>query len=378
MRSVALKMLFGDRAKYFGLVLGITFATFLMSQQVSIFVGLMSRTAGQVLDVTEADVWVMDPQVQYIEEAEPLRDVELDRVRSVPGVAWAAPLYKGLALTRSPDGTMQQVILMGVDDQSLVGLCRDMVVGERNSLFQPDAMIMDQAGHEFIWPGEPFKLPRVIEMNDRRVVITGLCLARPPFVTFPIVYTRYSTAKKIQPPRRKFTSFILVRSAEGEKAEDVAKRITAETGLQALTTNQFMWRSINYYMTRTGIPINFGITVILGFVVGAAVAGQTFFIFVLENLRQFGALKAIGVTNRQILGMVLTQAAFVGLVGYGLGTGMVGIFFEVTKDVPALRGFFFPWQVMAGVGVSVFLIMVISSLASIRKVLVLDPAVVFR
>jgi putative ABC transport system permease protein len=378
MRAIALKMLFGDRAKYLGLVLGITFASFLMSQQVSIFVGLMSRTASQIIDVTEADIWVMDDQVQYIEEVEPLRQVDLYRVRSVPGVAWAAPLYKGLAVTRSPDGKMQQMILMGVDDDSLVGLCRDMVAGSADSIYQPDAMIMDRSGYEYTWPGEPVRLPRVIEMNDRRVVITGLCNARPPFVTFPIVYTRYSNAQRIQPPRRKFMSFVVVRAADGQNPAEVAERITAMTGLQALTWREFMWRSINYYLTRTGIPVNFGITVVLGFIIGAAVAGQTFFIFVLENLRQFGALKAIGVTNRQILSIVLMQALVVGAIGYGLGSGMAGTFFALTADVPALRGFFFPWQVLVGVGVSVFLIMIVASIASIRKVLVLDPAVVFR
>jgi putative ABC transport system permease protein len=378
MRAIALKMLFGDRAKYLGLVLGITFASFLMAQQVSIFVGLMSRTASQIIDVTEADIWVMDPQVQYLEEVEPLRQVDLQRVRSVPGVAWAAPLYKGLAVTRSPDGKMQQMILMGVDDDTLIGLCRDMVAGTQDSIYQADAMIMDRSGYEYTWPGEPVRLPRVLEMNDRRVVVTGLCNARPPFVTFPIVYTRYSTAQQIQPPRRKFTSFIVARAAPGQDPAAVARRISTATGLQALPWRDFMWRSINYYLTRTGIPVNFGITVVLGFIVGAAVAGQTFFIFILENLRQFGALKAIGVSNWQILGMVLVQACVVGAVGYALGTGMAGTFFALTADVPALRGFFFPWQVLVGVGIAVFLIMIVASIASIRKVLVLDPAVVFR
>ena len=68
MNRVALKMLTGDRAKYLGLVFGIAFATLLMSQQVSIFIGLMTRTASQIVDVREADVWVMHPRVKYIDE----------------------------------------------------------------------------------------------------------------------------------------------------------------------------------------------------------------------------------------------------------------------------------------------------------------------
>src|ERR1700712_1086955 len=96
MKFIAIKMLHGDGAKYLGLIFGVTFATLLMAQQVSIFIGLMARTASAIYDVSESDVWVMDPRVRYIEEVEPLRDVELTNVRSVPGVAWAVPFYKGL------------------------------------------------------------------------------------------------------------------------------------------------------------------------------------------------------------------------------------------------------------------------------------------
>ena len=98
----------------------------------------------------------------------------------------------------------------------------------------------------------------------------------------------------------------------------------------------------------------------------------------LENLRQFGALKAIGVTDFQILRMVILQAFVVGVLGYALGIGLCSLFFWFSKDVPALDGFILRWQVIAGTGVAVSIIMVLSSLASIRKVFVLDPAVVFR
>ena len=378
MGIVALKILWGDRAKYLGLVFGITFATLLMSQQVSIFIGLMARTASQIRDVREADIWVMDSQVQYIDEIKPLPDKQLTRVRGVHGVQWAAPFFKGLGVVRAPGGVMQQVILLGVDDATLAGQPPEMLAGRWEDLKQPDAMIMDRAGWEFIWPGEPYHLGRVIEINDRRVVIVGICEASAPFVTFPVVFTRYTEALKLAPGERNRMSFIIAKSAPGENAHRLTERIHAQTGLQAVTSKEFQWRSINYYLHRTGIPVNFGITVLLGFIVGAAVAGQTFFIFVLENLRQFGALKAVGVSNRQILGMVLLQAAVVAFIGFSLGVGLSAIFFESTNDIAALRGFELHWQVVAGTAIAVLVIMVISSFASIRKVLVLDPATVFR
>src|ERR1700712_2341446 len=156
MDGVALKMLLGDRAKYLGLIFGIAFSTMLMSNQVSIFVGLMLRTASQILDVREADIWVMDPRVQYVDEVEPMIDTQLQRVRGVAGVDWAVPFYKNLAVAHGTDGFLQQVILLGVDDATLIGVAPRMILGSVANLKQPDAVIIDRAGYMFMWPDEPF------------------------------------------------------------------------------------------------------------------------------------------------------------------------------------------------------------------------------
>ena len=380
MRSVALKMLLGDSAKYLALVFGVAFATLLMSQQVSIFIGLMTRTANQVLDVREADIWVMDTRVRYVDEVEPLPDSALGRVRSVEGVEWAVPLYKGQAIFRTQDGLINQVSLVGVDDETLVGAPRDWLAGDLEALRQPGGIVFDKEGASQIGPdADPLtKVWTDAEINERRVVVNGIADASPPLITFPIAYVRYSEALRLTPPARNKMSFVLVRAGDGQDPAALAERITAQTGLQALTWDQFAWRSVQYYLTRTGIPVNFGITVMLGFVVGAAVTAQTFYLFVIENLRQFGALKAIGATNGQITGMVLLQAAVVGLMGYGLGMGGAALFFTVVRGGAALEDFYLPWQVLVGTGVVVFLIILISVLGSLTKVFRVDPAIVFR
>ena len=83
--------------------------------------------------------------------------------------------------------------------------------------------------------------------------------------------------------------------------------------------------TISYYLRRTGIPVNFGITVLLGFIIGGAIAGQTFYLFTLDNLKQFGALKAMGVSNSRIVGMVLIQGLVVGVIGYAIGMGLASV-----------------------------------------------------
>ena len=380
MNAVALKMLLGDSAKYLALVFGVAFATLLMSQQVSIFIGLMSRTASQVLDIREADVWVMDTRVRYVDEVEPLPDAALGRVRSVEGVEWATPLYKGLAIFRTQDGLINQVSLIGVDDETLVGAPREWLAGNLEALRRPGGIVFDREGASLIWPDADVltKVGTEAEINDRRVVVTGIANASAPFITFPIAYMRYSEALRLTPPQRNTLSFVLVRAGKGTDAKALSERITAQTGYQALTWDQFAWRSVNYYLTRTGIPINFGITVFLGFLVGAAVTAQTFYLFVVENLRQFGALKAIGATNAQITGMVLLQALVVGAMGYGLGIGACALFFESLSGLPAFENFALLWQVLVGTGVVVALIILISVMASLLKVFRVDPAIVFR
>jgi len=246
-------------------------------------------------------------------------------------------------------------------------------------LKQPDATIIDRAGFQHMWPGQTATLGKVIELNDHRAVIVGISEASPPFTTFPVVYTKYSNAMNYIGRTRKQMSFVLVHARPDEDLHLIAQRIASDTGLKALTWREFTWATIGYYLKRTGIPVNFGITVALGFIVGAAVVGQTFYIFVLENLRQFGSLKAMGVANYTILRMVLLQAIVVASTGYSIGIGLCAGFFEITSRVSInLRAFELPWQVAAGTAIAVFLIIVIASLASIRRVMVVDPAIVFR
>ncbi len=377
MTWIALRMLMGDRAKYLGIVAGISFAALLIAQQASIFCGLLLRTTAQLQDVADADVWVMDPNVEYVDEVKPMAENELYRVQGVPGVAWAVRFYKGQGRLKLGNGKYQQAIVLGLDDASLVGAPRTMVLGSLADLRRPDAAIMDEAGFRYLWPGEPLRTGKTLEMNEHRVVVVGICKATETFQTFPILYTRYHQALRFVPQERKPMSFVLAGVVPGEDGREVCRRIERATGRRAVLRDDFSWRTISYYLRRTGIPVNFGITIGLGFIVGVAIAGQTFYTFTLENLNQFGALKAMGVSNGRILGMVLVQAVAVGAVGYGIGVGLAAVFGEVSKANSRLA-FYMPWEVPALTAGAVLVIVVLSSLVSVRKVLVLEPAVVFR
>lgn len=378
MTWIALRMLMGDRAKYFGLIFGVAFATLLMSQQVSIFMGIIRRTASQITDVRDASIWVMDEKARYIDEVPALPDTDLYRVRGVEGVQWAVRLYYGQNRARLEDGNTRNLLLYGVDDETMVAAPQKMIVGSLADLKQPDAVIIDKAGYEYMWPGEPYQIGRTFELNDRRAVLVGVCKASPPFVTLPVLYTRYSQAVDFVPHRRNLMSFVLVQHEESQDPEEVCRRINEQTGLMALTQDQFFWKTVYYFLGSTGIPVNFGITITLGFVVGAAITGQTFYLFTIENLKQFGALKAMGVSNLRLIGMILLQALVVGILGYGVGIGLTAAFFESTSGITHLAGLSLTPLAAGGCGVAVLLIIMLTSLAAMAKVLVLEPAVVFR
>jgi putative ABC transport system permease protein len=385
MSWVALRMLTGDRSKYLGLIFGVAFATLLMSQQVSIFAGIMRRTASQILDVRDADVWVMDDKVRYIDEVPGLPETDLSRVRGVPGVAWAVRMYKGQVRARLPDGNFRTVILFGLDDDTLVGAPTEMLAGRLADLNRPDAVLIDKAGYEYMWPEDTervrargYDLGKVFEMNDHRAVLVGVCKASAPFTTLPVLYTRFSQAGGYVPRERDLMTFVLARPAAGQDVQEVCDRIQAQTGRMALTRRQFFWKTIFYFLGSTGIPVNFGITIALGFIIGVAIAGQTFYLFTVENLKQFGCLKAMGLSNGRIVGMILLQAVVVGALGYSVGIGLTAIFFQSTAHLTHLAGLYLYGEVMVGSAAAVLLIVVLASLLSIRRVLVLEPAIVFR
>src|SRR5579885_863651 len=267
MTWIAIQMLMGDRAKYLGIVAGITFAALLIAQQASIALGLLLRTTAHIQDITDADIWVMDPNVQFIDELKPLSENDLHRVRGVPGVAWAVRIYKGQGRLKLAVGQLdkkkakyQQSIVLGLDDATMIGAPQKILLGSLADLRKPDAVIIDESGYRYLWPDEPLAIGRELEMNDHRAVIVGICKASETFQTFPIFYCRYHQALRYVPQERRVLSAILVGVQEGADKEEVCRRIMEQTalkplkagdpprpGLKALTHEQFIESTLMYY-----------------------------------------------------------------------------------------------------------------------------------
>jgi len=394
MNLVAIRMLMGDAAKYLGIIFGVTIASFLITQQGSIFCGLMSRTFGAITDLAGPDVWVMDPKVQFIDDIKPLQDTELYRVRGIQGVEWAVPLYKGLLKARLDNGSFQTCNVLGLDDASLIGGPPEMVDGTLADLRRAESVIVDEHGATGKLARTkpdgtivPLKIGDTLELNDHRAVVVGICRVSRTFQSQPVIYTTYSRAISFAPKERKLLSFILVKVGGGIDPKALSQRIMDVTGVKeggairptllAIPRDEFKWMTVTYFMKYTGIPINFGIAVALGFFVGLAIAAQTFYQFTLENIKHFGALKAMGAGNGMLLRMILLQALIVGGIGYGLGVGLAA-FLGYRLGGSTELAFFLPWQLLVITGVATLAIVTLSAAMSLIKVVRLEPAIVFK
>lgn len=377
MLAIALKMLFRDRAKYAMLVSGLAFCSLLMCQQSSVFCGLMMWTTATVRNIG-APVWVVDAKVEQANEVIPMRQIEVERVRSVPGVAWAVPLYIGIEQARLADGSFQNVQLTGLDTGTLMGRPMDMRTGNIEDLRLPNAVVVDQVAVEkFRRKGIDLKLGTTFEINDKEARVVGICHVSRSFLGQPYIYTTFDRAIEYAKPSRKQLSYVLAGPIDGVSNTELATRISQLPGIRAIAKDDLFWMTVFWYIKNTGIPISFGTVVLLGIVVGIAIAGQTFYLFVYDNLRFLAALKAMGATMRVLAGMVLLQAFSVGFIGYGIGVGLVSWFGNavLAKGQPP---FFMPWQVPAFVASVIAFICIFSATIGLIKIARLEPAVVFR
>jgi len=384
MLRIALTMILEEKGKYLGIVTAIALSSLIMIQQPAILADMLAHTTGAVTDMPLPDIWVMDPSVRSAEETKALQDTQLYRVRGVSGVEWAVPFFRGGQKVRLDNGENTQCQLKGLDDASLIGGPGEMIQGKLIDLRIPDAVIVDEAGAKgrlaVRLPGggmRPLAVGDTLEINELRAVVVGVCKTTPSFMSQPVVYTTYSRAKTYAFSERKLLSFVLAKAKPGLAPEQVARRIERETGLKAYSSTEFKEVSLNFILKHTNILINLGFVVLIGFAVGAAVTGQIFYNFTLDNLRHFGVFKAMGATNATLTRMILAQAFLAGFVGFGLGAGASALMIAASAGgmgpQPKLS-----WQLLLGSGMAVMLIVSMAALVSVRKVTRLEPAVVFK
>ena len=371
---IGFKLLVNDKPKFSALLIGITFAVFLMTLMTAMFAGILNRAYSTVTNI-DAAMWIMDPGVNTPTSAIPLPDYVLDAARSMDGVSYAVPLFIGGTLVKLKSGAYQSVNVVGLDDQSLFGR-PEIEQGNIQDIYTDNTfLVVDDA--EFSKLENP-KIGSSFELNDHRGVIVGIArVVSNGLNGVPTLYTTYNRAIEYLPSTRFTLSYVLVQPKNDAAVAGIKQQV-AKLGYVALTKGEFSTRITDFYVYQTGVGVNILLMTMIAFLVGLSISGQTFYTFILENLEKFGALKAIGAKGRELIYMILFMATFTALTGYGLGIGLVTLMIAIARsclaNYAAMLTF---WNLALSFGM-VVVIAAISSYIGIRKVLKVEPFDIFR
>ncbi|MGO8755100.1 MAG: ABC transporter permease [Gallionellaceae bacterium] len=372
--KIAFKLLVNDKGKFVALLVGITFAVFLMTMMTSMFAGILARSSSTISNIG-AKMWVLDPAVNNALSSIPMPDYVQDAVRSINGVKYAVPLYSGSALVKLKSGTYQAVTVIGLDDSTLFGRPQ-LIAGKIEDIYAENGFIVVQDA-EFKKLENP-KIGTEFEINDNRGVVVGLAkVTSSGLFGIPTLYTTYNRAITYIPSTRFTTSYILVEPKSGRDIPFIKQQVQ-KMGYEALTDDEFVQKISNFYKYQTGLGINVLIMTLISFIVGLSISGQTFYTFILENLEKFGALKAIGAKGSELVSMILFQATITAFIGYGLGVGLAAAIIVAAR----LRLPDYAAQIAyANLGIAFVMVLIIAGISSyvgIRKVVKIEPFDIFR
>jgi len=222
------------------------------------------------------------------------------------------------------------------------------------------------------------KLGTEFELNDYRGVIVGIAkVATGALYGTPTLYTTYYRAIQYIPSMRFTISYILVEPKTDSDIPDIKQQV-ARLGYLAMTNREFRDGIADYLKYKTSIGTNTLLMTVISFIVGLSISGQTFYTFIIENLEHFGALKAMGAKGRELVYVIIFQAGFTALVGYGLGIGLSILLITAAK----LRLPEYSSRVTyTNLGLALLLVAIIagvSGYAGVRRVLKIEPFDIFR
>lgn len=367
-------MLIGNRAAFIGMIFGIFLAVLLISQQSAIYLGLISRSYRLVTNVPLPDIWVIDPATKGEDLIRSMPKDYLQYVRSSPNIEWAAPVNYLLLPLKTTSGKYKIAEVYGVDDKTLIGMPK-LVKGNIEDLYREGAVVIDSNAAENLLAtvlpdGKkvPLKIGDELEINGSRAVIVGIGKTSSGFFPQPIIFSIYSQVQQFSGSSR--IQYIAAKARKGANIKQILKQINANKNVLGLTRKQLASRIANHFL-KTGILINYGISVLLGMIIGFSIAGQIFYIMTIQNLGYYALIKALGGTEKMILKMILFQALVVGIIGYVLATGATVLWGFAIKNTTLT--FEFPVTLLLFTGSVAIIICVFIAFLSIKKVFKVDP-----
>jgi putative ABC transport system permease protein len=371
--NIAIKTLVCDRGKLSAALVGVVFSVVLVNVQGGLFHGLMSK-ATLLVDRGNADIWVGNRGMHNVDFAHDIPIRWVNRIRSIDEVAAADPIRIRFSEMMLPDGKYEGVVIVGVDPCSELGRCWRVVEGQDCCLDEPHGVVVDKCDNDKL--GRPI-IGELREIGGHRARIVGKSSGMLSFLVTPYVFTTIRRAAVFCDSDPDQCSYLLVKLRPGADARDVCREIERRLPeVEAMTADQYAESSANFWTTRTGIGISFGASTVLGLLVGLVMVGQTLYAMVLDRIREFATLKAIGATEREIVTLLTAQSACVAAVGIAIGvvlTSVIRLLFSTPRASIEI-----PVGLYLFSAVLVFLICLIASGLPYLRVRSVDPHVVLQ
>lgn len=372
MGRTAMAMLLHDRIKLAGILAGVVISVVLSNQQGAIFLGIVHRNLLMV-ENAGADIWITAPGARMVQPGPTFSERVLHRARATSGVEWASPLLLGSGAIQLPQGGSEQLVVVGVELPERRGGPFGVVLGEPESLAHPEAMFFEDSDREKFGG---INLGSVQEVNGRRVQAVGFTWGMLPMGP-SYAFSGLETARRVLGSVEGEQTHVMVRLAPGVDVDTVVAELRAALPYQqVLSREEFARITTRYILLETPVGTTLGVSTLFGLVVGFVIVALTVFSSVVDHLREFGTLKAIGATNGDLTRLLVVQATLVAIVGTVLGEGLVSVFLGWMRS-PRLAVSLPGWMV-GGTFVLMLLICIGASGLALVRLRKLEPAMVFR
>jgi len=334
--------------------------------------GVFAGTSEQIVAYprqTDADVWVMQDGVSNMHMATSVLPADrLAAVAAVPGVAEATPiLYVNNFVTTGRRDWFSYVV--GLDPDARRGgpwrLASGHAMPGRGEAVIP-IEIADQAGLE---------LGDTVSLMGRNLRIAGL--SRDTYSMANSVTWVHAADLAELMDAGDGVSYALVKAAPDTSPDALAARINRDvTGVHAMTRTAFV-ASDRALALQMGADI-IRVMTFVGFAVGVLIIGFTVYTATMRRRRELAVAKALGARSRQLLGvifaqtMLVTAGAFV--VAIGLAYAARPLIEWLVPEVAVL----YPAASIVKLAIAAGAIGVVASWLPARRVLRIDPGLVFR
>ncbi|MCC6901529.1 MAG: ABC transporter permease [Polyangiaceae bacterium] len=374
MLRIALQSLAHDRGKLVASIAGVAFAATLVFAQVGLYAGFLQSSSAVIRHVG-GDVWVMARGTVVVDNGERLSAGSREIAAAHPCVERVRGLVLSFQALRKPNGSLEAVQIVGFEPSPKQVLPWAMARGLPQDLHPPMRVAVDRLDVEKLAiEGDPIGAELGIGAESVRVaaVTDGI----RAFTLAPYVFAELATARRLALLGADQAFYWVLDLARPECASEVVATVDRHPDLVARRTDDFREMTETYWVAGSGAGAALGFSALLGLVVGVVIVGQTLYAVTKEHLRELATLKAIGASPAEIVSFVAWQAAFLALVGGGLGLGMA--FGVRNLAVDAGLTIVLSGPVLALGSAAVLLMCAVASLWSVRAVLALEAAEVFR